>query len=113
MQILSSAYKGGGRFDATLSTTTAATHLKQDKTGHRVNKHGLLDYSKGKPERSVLQMVQDKHHISQETANALISTYSRPRFRQAVLDWIVANGQSLREVETPAFRNMIAAANQD
>ena len=41
----------------------------------------------------------------------MASSFSQKRFRDALIDWIVADNQSLRVVETAAFRQLIEAAN--
>jgi hypothetical protein len=49
--------------------------------------------------------------VSQEVANAMVVSFSTFRFQDALKDWVVADKQSLRVIETPQFRAMIAAVN--
>jgi hypothetical protein len=48
---------------------------------------------------------------SQEVANAMAASFLTSRFQDALKDWVVADNQSLRVIETPQFRAMIAAVN--
>jgi hypothetical protein len=41
----------------------------------------------------------------------MAASFSASRFQDALKDWVVADNQSLRVVETPQFRAMIAAVN--
>ena len=58
-------------------------------------------------------MVQRQTSISQAAANALIAAFDGPRFEEAILNYILVNNHALREVETPAFCQLITAANPD
>jgi hypothetical protein len=49
--------------------------------------------------------------VSQAVANEL-SNFSIQRFRLAAVGWLVDNNHPISEFEKPAFRSMIAAANQ-
>ncbi|KAG9379961.1 Dimer-Tnp-hAT domain containing protein [Pyrenophora tritici-repentis] len=49
--------------------------------------------------------------VSQEVANEIAASFSTSRFQDALKDWVVADNQSLRVIETPQFRAMIAAVS--
>lgn len=102
-----------GRFESTQSTSGAVRHLAIDKPGHCLSEAGPIEFSHQRHRKSVLELIQAKHEVSQEAANKIISIYSAAGFKQAVLDWITLNNHPLSEVETPSFRKMIAAANLD
>ena len=51
------------------------------------------------------------YKVSQAVANKLIGGFNVTRFRQLAIDWLIKNTYPLREFKTPAFRNLIAAAN--
>jgi hypothetical protein len=40
---------------------------------------------------------------SQEVANAMAASFLTSRFQDALKDWVVADNQSLRVIETPQF----------
>src|SRR6266478_3921021 len=58
-------------------------------------------------------MVQQQTSILQAAANTLIAAFDSPRFEEAILNYILVNNHALQEVETPAFRQLITAANPD
>ena len=80
--------------------------------GHRVNKNSLVEYSK-KRKQTVLQEIQEKHHVSQDVANALLETFNPKCFKMAIVNFILLNNHLLCEVETDAFHELIAATNHD
>ena len=49
--------------------------------------------------------------VSQEVANELAASFQKRRFQDALKDWVAADNQSLRVIETPSFRRLIRAAN--
>lgn len=103
----------GGRFDITTATSASKRHLAENKTGHGYDKHGEITFETKKRKATVLELLHDRHTISQGLANDFIGGFNAKRFKQSVIEWITANNHPLREVETPAFRSMIAAANPD
>jgi hypothetical protein len=93
--------------------------MKQLTRGHGFNAEGLIA-RKASAEgtiiravgRSVVEKMRDKGVIvSQEVANELAGSFSSSKFQDALKDWIQADNQSLRVVETPEFRRLIEAAN--
>ena len=102
----------GGRFDITSATSSASRHLAEERKGHGYNKHGIIEFDK-KRKATVLEVLSKKHMISQGLTNDLIGGFNKTTFQQAVIEWITNNNHPLREVETPSFRVMIAAANPD
>lgn len=103
----------GGRFDITTATSAAKRHLAENKAGHGYDKRGAITFETRKRKASVLELLQEKHSVSQKLANDFIDRFDAKDFKQAVIDWITANNHPLREIETPAFRAMIGAANPD
>jgi hypothetical protein len=49
--------------------------------------------------------------ITQGVANELVAGFSTRQFQEALKDWVAADNQSLRVIETPQFRRLIGAAN--
>jgi hypothetical protein len=41
--------------------------------------------------------------VSQEVANEMAASFSTSQFQDALEDWVVADNQSLRVIETPQF----------
>lgn len=50
--------------------------------------------------------------IPQEIGNAIGHFYVQ-KFRERVIDWLLTNNHPLRELETPAFKALIEAANPE
>jgi len=92
-----------GRFESRKSTSGAVRHLAINKPGHRLSEAGPIELSHQRHRKSVLELIQAKHNVSQEAANEMISVYSAASFKQDVLDWIILNNHSLSEVEIQAF----------
>jgi hypothetical protein len=49
--------------------------------------------------------------VSQAVANEISASFTKRRFQDALKDWIAADNQSLRVIETPTFWRLIQAAN--
>ena len=49
--------------------------------------------------------------VSQAVANEISASFVKRNFQDALKDWIAADNQSLRVIETPTFRQLIYAAN--
>ena len=62
-----------------------------------------------------MEVFQQGRVMLQSDPNCLIEAtgFHVPCFQQAVLNWIVNNNHTLQEIETLAFREVIAAANPD
>jgi hypothetical protein len=97
------------------STTNAGRHLSSNKPGHS---HGPIPIASregniiGAFAKSQLHIIKSKGiEVSQEVVNAMAASFSTSQFQDALKDWVVADNQSLRVIETPQFRAMIAAVN--
>lgn len=102
----------GGRFNITSATSSASQHLAEEREGHSYNKQGVIEFTK-KRKATILKVLNGKHRISQGLANDLIGGFNKKAFQQAIIKWITDNNHPLREVKTPSFRVIIAAANRD
>jgi hypothetical protein len=102
-----------GIFNVALSTSSAMKHLARPMAGHSVNKDGPITRSSQKRARTVFEQLQADHEIPQSVANHLLGVYKPDNFRLKIIKWLAARHHPLREVETPEFQEMIAAANPD
>ncbi|KAF1965188.1 hypothetical protein BU23DRAFT_593786 [Bimuria novae-zelandiae CBS 107.79] len=95
---------GRGVYNTSSACSAAARHLSEDKPGHRI-------LAPGKTSVGVYNaLTAAKIPISQAVANQ-ISGFSNQRSRYAVVEWLVANNHPISELETPAFRRLVAIAN--
>lgn len=99
---------GPGVYETTQSTSTSARHLEQQKRGHNHQAPGKAIYETKSWLRSVLKDGRVK--VSQDVTNELAG-FDIQKFRLAAVSWLVENNHPLKEFETPAFRQLIAAAN--
>ncbi|KAG9381867.1 Hce2 domain containing protein [Pyrenophora tritici-repentis] len=100
------------------STTNAGRHLSSNKPGHSHGPNGPVPIASregnimGALAKSQVYIMRSKGiEVSQEVANEIAASFSTSRFQDALKDWVVADNQSLRVIETPQFRAMIAAYN--
>tara|TARA_R110002003_G_scaffold101_3_gene8097 strand:+ start:1419 stop:2252 length:834 start_codon:yes stop_codon:yes gene_type:complete len=106
---------GAGLFDVTRATSSAAAHLGQRKVGHNLTKTGQrqeLDLAGSQGQLSLRQAFSTGVKMSQSAANAL-GHFDVHQFRTAAVLWLVDNNHPLRELSTPAFREMIKFANPE
>ena len=109
----------GGVFDVSTSTSSAGTHVKQFTRGHGFDAEGPIartSSAEGTIMRAVGRSIVEKMRdqgvaVSQEVANELASSFTIRKFQDALKDWIQADKQSLRVIETTEFRRLIEAAN--
>ncbi|KAH7394708.1 hypothetical protein BKA66DRAFT_438516 [Pyrenochaeta sp. MPI-SDFR-AT-0127] len=93
----------GGEYDVHMSTSSAGTHLSANTPGHGYNRDGKINFGLPPNTSSIVHQLQFRGvEVSQEVANELASGFSQKKFRQALLDWIVADHQALRVIETPS-----------
>ncbi|KAG9376877.1 Dimer-Tnp-hAT domain containing protein [Pyrenophora tritici-repentis] len=100
------------------STTNAGRHLSSNKPGHSHGPNGPVPIASregnimGALAKSQVHIMRSKGiEVSQEVANEMAASFSTSRFQDALKDWVVADNQSLRVIETPQFRAMIAAVS--
>ncbi|KAI1507153.1 hypothetical protein Ptr86124_013903 [Pyrenophora tritici-repentis] len=100
------------------STTNAGRHLSSNKPGHSHGPNGPVPIASregnimGALAKSQVYIMRSKGiEVSQEVANEIAASFSTSRFQDALKDWVVADNQSLRVIETPQFRAMIAAVS--
>lgn len=104
---------GGGKYDVTDSTSTAARHLEQARRGHGYQRDGSRRKPRpGAGQTTLRSMIGDGVGVSQEVANAM-GNFNVQGFRLAVITWLVDNNQPLRTLETPAFQEMMRFANPE
>ncbi|KAI1506982.1 hypothetical protein Ptr86124_014081 [Pyrenophora tritici-repentis] len=100
------------------STTNAGRHLSSNRPGHSLGPNGPIPIASregniiGALAKSQVYIMRSRGvEVSQEVANEIAASFSSSRFQDALKDWVIADNQSLRVIETPQFRNMIAAAS--
>ncbi|KAI1671847.1 Dimer-Tnp-hAT dimerization containing protein [Pyrenophora tritici-repentis] len=100
------------------STTNAGRHLSSNKPGHSHGPNGPVPIASregnimGALAKSQVHIMRSKGiEVSQEVANEMAASFSTSRFQDALKDWVVADNQSLRVIETPQFRAIIAAVS--
>ncbi|KAI9786589.1 MAG: hypothetical protein M1839_006138 [Geoglossum umbratile] len=77
-----------GRYDVTLATTAAASHLRSQTHGHGVGKHGKITFTQ-KGQRSIIQQLQiSGMNVPQEVANSL-EGFNIERFRRLAVNWLI------------------------
>lgn len=99
----------GGIYETTRSTSTAQRHCEESKPGHDHHPPGKLI---PRVENSALRRLISSGRIDQDVANEL-SGFNTQRFRLALVSWLVENNHPLSELETPAFRQLMATANPE
>ena len=101
----------GGIFETTRAVSAAARHLMEQRPGHS---HRAPGKSAVAMQESLLHQVLkvSTTSVSQAVANELIS-FSTHRFRLAAVGWLVESNHPLSEFKTPAFRQLLAAANPE
>jgi hypothetical protein len=104
-------------FDAA-STGNASNHLAKAIRGHSMGPNGAIrihskegNIPSAIARSQVMMMRQSGVQVSQDVANSLAAGFSTRRFLTALKDWVAADNQSLRVIETPQFRELIEAAN--
>jgi hypothetical protein len=103
--------KPGGKYDAS-STSGAAHHLGKLVHGHGVSATGLVRKDRDPNQGSLVAHMRDSGvEVLQAVANEISASFTKRRFQDALKDWIAADNQSLRVIETPTFRRLIQAAN--
>lgn len=105
-------------YDVSSSTSSAGAHLQKLKKGHAVGPTGPIPIVSsegnipGAVARSqVFKMRAKGVEVTQEVANELAASFSTRKFEDALKEWVEADNQSLRVIETPQFRRLIKAAN--
>ena len=100
------------------STTNAGRHLSSNKPGHSHGPNGPIPIASregnimGALAKSQVHIMRSKGiEVSQGVANEMAASFSNSQFQDALKDWVVADNQSLRVIETPEFRAMIAAVS--
>jgi hypothetical protein len=101
-----------GIYETTKSTSSAASHLAEDRAGHRLTAPGKAAREAITASSWLRQAFKTDLGVTQKVANTA-GGFSVQTFRLAAVTWLVENNHSLREFETPAFKKMIAAANPE
>jgi hypothetical protein len=102
----------GGLYETTLSTSTAARHLEQDRTGHGHTAPGKEVRATVTGHSWLRQALKSGFPVPQKIANNA-SGFNVQAFRLAAVSWLVENNHLLREFETPAFKALLLAANPE
>jgi len=104
---------GGGLNETTLSTSTSARHLEQEKRGHGYQALNGPEKVVRLLPRCLRQVIKDeKISIPQIVADEL-GCFKAHGFRLAAVTRLVENNYLLREFETPAFCQSIASSNPE
>lgn len=103
--------RAGGEYDAG-STSGAGNHLAKKAPGHGVCATGPVKGNRDPNQGTMVAFIRDSGiEVSQQVANEISASFVERKFQDALMDWIAADNQSLRVIETPSFRRMIEAAN--
>jgi hypothetical protein len=102
----------GGVLETTSSTTSAWNHLEKQRAGHAIMRPGKQLQQLESGQLTLGSLMGSGVHVSQEVSNAL-GNFNQQQFRLAVVSWLAENNHPLREVETPAFRKLLRAANPE
>ncbi|KAF2188732.1 hypothetical protein K469DRAFT_737472 [Zopfia rhizophila CBS 207.26] len=92
---------GQGKYEVTLSTSTAAAHLQSNRRGHNYTLSGQQKSHLAPGQKTLLDVGNAMGHFNVQA------------FRLGIVSWLVKNNHPLRELETPAFRAMIEEANPE
>lgn len=103
---------GQGKYEVTLSTSTAAAHLQSNRRGHNYTPSGQQRPHLPRGQRTLKGLTVNGIKIPQDVGNA-IGNFNVQAFRLAAVGWLVENNHPLREFETPAFQALIGAANPE
>jgi hypothetical protein len=94
------------------STTSAWNHLEKQRAGHGLLRPGKQLEQLESGQLTLGSLMSSGVHVTQEVSNSL-GNFNQQRFRLAVVSWLAENNHPLREVETPAFRKLLRAANPE
>lgn len=103
---------GSGMFDVTRATTAAATHLGQQRHGHRLTKSGIKQQQQSGGQLSLRQAFEAGVEVSQDAANAM-GNFNIQQFRQATVLCLLDNNLPMELLARPSFREMINFANPE
>lgn len=101
-----------GKYNVTLSTSAAGSHLERNVKGHRYTPDGRSKASLEPGQRTLAGIIRDGTEVSQAIGNAL-GNFNVQQFRLSAIYWLVDNNHPLREFETPAFQAMIRFSNPE
>lgn len=101
----------GGMVQVGAATSSAISHLKLNRHGHRLSKNGPIP-PRQDGQRSIRDAVTGGLKLSQHAYQEL-SNFDVQGFREAAVLWLVDNNRPLREFETESFRKMISFANPE
>jgi hypothetical protein len=106
--------QSGGLLEVTAATSSANTHLRADRVGHRLSKDGpvLFVAPKKTGQQSIREALGNGLQLTQKAYQEL-GNFNVQGFRQAAVMWLVKNHRPLREFETEPFREMIRFANPE
>ena len=99
-------------FDVTRATTAAATHLGQQRHGHRLTESGIKQQRQSGGQLFLRQAFEAGVEVSQHAANA-ISNFNIQQFRQATVLCLLDNSLPMELLARPSFREMINFANPE
>lgn len=103
---------GSGMFDVTRATTAAATHIGQQRQGHRLTKSGIKQQQQSGGQLSLRQAFEAGVEVSQHAANAM-GNFNIQQFRQAAVLCLLDNNLPMELLARPSFREMINFANPE
>jgi hypothetical protein len=97
----------GAAYDVQSSTSSTAAHLQKPVKGHSVGPNGAIHVKScegnisGAVARSAVFKMRSKGiEVTQDVANELAGGFSTRQFQEALKDWVAADNQSLRVIET-------------
>jgi len=94
---------GRQALEVTRSTTSAITHIGQNRAGHRLNRQGQSTQAILPRGQITLQVLGESGAVVPQAIANAIGNSSVQAFRYAVVGWLINNNHPLREIETASF----------
>ncbi|KAF7572915.1 hypothetical protein PtrM4_078200 [Pyrenophora tritici-repentis] len=104
---------GRQALEVTRSTTSAISHMGQNRAGHRLNRQGQSTQAILSHGQMTLRVLGESGAVVPQAIANAIGNFNVQAFRYAVVSWLIKNNHPLREIETASFREMVAYANPE
>ncbi|PZC88553.1 hypothetical protein A1F95_10865, partial [Pyrenophora tritici-repentis] len=104
---------GRQALEVTRSTTSAISHMGQNRAGHRLNRQGQSTQAILPRGQITLRVLGESGAVVPQAIANAIGNFNVQAFRYAVVSWLIKNNHPLREIETASFREIVAYANPE
>ncbi|KAI2476676.1 hypothetical protein Ptr902_12023 [Pyrenophora tritici-repentis] len=104
---------GRQALEVTRSTTSAISHMGQNRAGHRLNRQGQSTQAILPRGQMTLRVLGESGAVVLQAIANAIGNFNVQAFRYAVVSWLIKNNHPLREIETASFREIVAYANPE